>query len=238
MRPVFDGHHHHHHHHGFDGPVFGDGSGLHQLFGWLPVLPGALLALAVVLLLLRGLAAAPGGSADGPRQALDPIRTRWRAAARAYAATAREFAAYECDPGAVLRRPELADVSRPATGRFVDAFAEAGALATDDYPGAGHAQRFIDAAERAQRAWQAAQEAAERARTARFAPGERALLDQVTALLAVAGDTEHEDERRSAYQRARHRLVELERRTGWRLPRQASGVLERGARGMLTQRPA
>ncbi|MFC5993664.1 hypothetical protein ACFQE5_05485 [Pseudonocardia hispaniensis] len=236
MGPVFASHYHHHHH-DFGGSDFGGGAELHHLFGWLPVLPGVLLALALVLLLLRGLVAAPWVFAGWPRPAPDLVRTRWQAAAQAYAATAREFAAYECDPGAVLRRPELADVNRPATGRFVDAFAEAGALATDEYPGAGHAQRFIDAAQRAQRAWQAAREAAERARNLRFAPGERALLNQVVALLEVARDTEYEAERRTAYQRARRRLAELERRSGWRLPRQASTVLDHRARGMLPPGP-
>ncbi len=42
-----------------------------------------------------------------------------------------------------------------------------------------------------------------------------------------------ESERRAAFQQAQRRLAELERRSGWRLPRPAAAALEHRARGML-----
>lgn len=163
----------------------------------------------------------------------DTVRPRWDAAVARHAATAQAYAAFECDPAAVLHRPALADVTELATSRFVDAFAEATALATDAYPGATAGERFVHAAEQAERSWRAAVDAADRVRAARFAPGERALIEQVLALLALARSSPHEAERRSAYDRARRRLVELERATGWALPRPAGELLATRARGVL-----
>ena len=163
----------------------------------------------------------------------DTVRPRWDAAVARHAATAQAYAAFECDPAAVLHRPALADVTEPATSRFVDAFAEATALATDTYPGAAAGERFVQAAEQAERSWRAAVDAADRVRAARFAPGERALIDQVLALLALARSSPHEAERRSAYDRARRRLAELERTTGWALPRPAGELIATRARGVL-----
>ena len=163
----------------------------------------------------------------------DPVRPRWDAAVTRHAETARAYAAFECDPAAVLARPALADVGEPATARFVDAFAEATALTTDAYPGPEMGERFVAAAERADRAWHAAVEAADRVRAARFAPGERAVLAQVVALLDLARSSPHEAERRSAYDRARRRLAELERTTGWALPRPAGELIAARARGVL-----
>jgi len=114
----------------------------------------------------------------------------------------------------VLHRPALADVGVAATARFVDAFAEATALVTDAYPGPQMAERFVAAAERADRAWTAAVDAADR-------------------VLALARSSPHEAERRSAYERARRRLADLERRTGWALPRPAGELLAARARGLL-----
>jgi hypothetical protein len=163
----------------------------------------------------------------------DTVRARWDAAVARYAGTARSYAAFECDPAAVLHRPALADVTEPATSRFVDAFAEATALATDTYPGRGAGERFVAAAEHAERCWRAAVDAADRVRAARFAPGERALIDQTLALLALARSSPHEAERRSAYERARRRLADLERRTGWAMPLPADELIATRARGML-----
>ena len=100
----------------------------------------------------------------------DTVRTRWDAAVARYAETAQAYAAFECDPAAVLHRPALADVTEPATSRFVDAFAEATALSTDAYPGAEAGERFVAAAERADRAWHAAVDAADRVRAAASRP--------------------------------------------------------------------
>ena len=163
----------------------------------------------------------------------DTVRPRWDAAVARYAQTAQAYAAFECDPAAVLHRPALADVGEAATARFVDAFAEATALLTDAYPGPQAGERFVAAAERADRAWTAAVDAADRVRAARFAPGERALLEQTLSLLALARSSPHEAERRGAYERARRRLADLERRTGWALPRPAGELLAARARGML-----
>ncbi len=163
----------------------------------------------------------------------DTVRPRWDAAVARHAETSRAYAAFECDPAAVLHRPALADVTEPATARFVDAFAEATALATDAYPGREAGERFVAVAERADRAWKAAVDAADRVRAARFAPGERALIDQALALLSLARSSPHEAERRSAYERARRRLADLERRTGWAMPRPAGELIATRARGML-----
>ena len=177
------------------------------------------------------------GLVDATRRAVtarrDTVRPRWDAAVARQAETARAYAAFECDPVAVLERPALADVTEPATARFVDAFAEATALATEAYPGRAAGERFVAAVERAARAWTAAVEAADRIRVAKFGSGERALVDQALALLALARSSPHEAERRGAYARARSRLGDLERRTGWALPRPAGELMATRARGML-----
>ncbi|MHA6796973.1 hypothetical protein ACVGVM_26185 [Pseudonocardia bannensis] len=233
--PDFEDHEYHHHYHHY-GP--GGEAGWHDLLDWMPLLPGTLVTLMIIWALLRASGFEPTALRTGVRTVLrpttdDPARARWQAAARRHAATSRAFVDFECDPGAVLRRPALADVAQPTTARFVEAFAESSALATEAYPGRAHAERFAAAAEHAERAWNAAVQAADRIRAARFAPGERALLDQVVKLLTVARESPHDAERRTAYQRARRRLAELERRSGWALPRPAATVLEYRSRGML-----
>ena len=70
----------------------------------------------------------------------------------------------------MLRLPALADVEQPATGHFVDVFAEANALRTDEFPGPDYARRFVEAVEHAEQGWAAAVEAAERKRDTRFDP--------------------------------------------------------------------
>jgi hypothetical protein len=215
------------HHHGppphwADGPDAG--------FPFFPVL----FALLMVLLLVHRIYGLDNLVRRAVKGRPDPVRPRWNAAVARYAATARAYGAFECDPAAVLHRPALADVGEPATARFVDAFAEATALVTDSYPGQEAGERFVAAAERAERAWRAAVDVAERVRTARFGPGERALIDQTLALLSLARSSPHEAERRSAYARARRRLADLERRTGWALPRPAGELLATRARGMLS----
>lgn len=162
-----------------------------------------------------------------------PLRQRWQDAQARYQRTASEYAAFECDALAVLRLPDLVDTTVPATGRFVEAFAEASALATDRQPADDHAEKFVAAAEAAERAWQAARSAAERMRASRFTPEERDTLERTIKLLTVAGDSEHANERHSAYLKARELLAALERRTGWNLPRHAIAELERRVRGEL-----
>src|SRR5689334_14900932 len=92
--------------------------------------------------LLDALAARGRHALTRPR---DTVKPQWDAAVARYAETARAYAAFECDPAAVLHRPALADVGEPATARFVDSFAEATALITDAYPGPEAAERFVAA---------------------------------------------------------------------------------------------
>ena len=203
--------------------------------GWVLMLPGVFVALVL----------ATSVALNGPiwiwfraRFAADPAREPWDDAVARHRATAQAFSDFECDLRALLRLPALADVEQPATARFIDAFAEANALRTEGFPGSEYAPRFVAAVERAEQAWAAAVEAAERKRDARFAPGERRLIAQVESLLEVAASSRYESERRTAYQQARRRLAELERRTGWRLPRPAANVLEQQSRGLLVPAPA
>lgn len=246
----YGGHRHGGHWHGRGWDGRGWAGGQPWWWDWWPLVPTLLFAalvLAGMVMLSRHSAtlltgtplakriagrALPGGAAKKPDAAAD-LRARWDDAVRRYRATAQAYAGYECDVREVLRLPALADVREPATGRFVDAFAEAGALCTERYPGPEYAQRFIDAVERAERAWDAAVQAAERTRDARFTAGERRLVEQVTALLDLALASPHEAERRTAYQRATVRLAELERRTAWRLPRPAAAALEHRTRAAL-----
>ena len=202
--------------------------------GWILMLPGVFVAAVLVTAL----------ALNGPGEALyhwirarlapDPWRARWDDAVARHRATTQAFADVECDVGAALRLPALADVTQPATARFVDAFAEANALRTDEFPGAGHAEGFVAAVERAEQAWAAALETAQRKRDAQFDAAERRLLTQVQALLGVAESSASEAERRTAYRQAQHRLAELAKRTGWRLPRPAALALQHRARGMLS----
>ena len=228
-----------------DPHMWGPGPGMYHHHGPPPWIDGAdvflpfLSALFPLLLLMWVLSrwfvldALAARSRNALTERRDTVRQRWDAAVARYAQTAQAYAAFECDPAAVLHRPALADVGEAATARFVDAFAEATALLTDAFPGPQAGERFVAAAERADRAWRAAVDAADRVRCGRFAPGERALLEQTLSLLALARSSPHEAERRGAYERARRRLADLERRTGWAMPRPAGELLAARARGML-----
>src|SRR4051812_41382244 len=197
--------------------------------------PALLVALIGLLLLLwlagdDRIAGLLGGAGGGLRAGW---RARWRAAVARHREVAAAFAGYECDPQAVLRRPALADVREPATARFVDAFAEACARATERYPGRAAGDAFVDAVDRSARAWAAAKDVAERLHAVHFAPGERDLLRQAAALLTLARQSPHEGERLAAYAHAAHRLAELERLCGFVLPQHAAAVLQRDARTAL-----
>jgi hypothetical protein len=215
------GHHHPYPHYPPHGPDW-DGFGLWWLW---PIVPALFLVLSLLTVwALRDVGIA--WLAQGGRARLTTgSRARWRTASARHREIAAAFAAYECDPQAVLRHPALADVRQPATARFIETFAEACALATDRYPGRAMADAFVTAVNRASRAWTAAAEAAERLRTVQFAPGERTLLEQTAALLSLARRTPHEGERLAAYGRAAQHLAELKRRCGWVLPQQAAAVL-------------
>jgi hypothetical protein len=223
---------HHYHPYPPHGPDW-DGFGLSWLW---PIVPMLFLVLSLLTVwALRDIGVAY--LAEGRRTRLATgSRARWRAASARHRDIAAAFAAYECDPQAVLHRPALADVRQPATARFVEAFAEACALATDRYPGRAMGDAFGMAVDRASHAWTAAGEAAERMRAVHFAPGERTLLEQTAALLTLARRTPHEGERLAAYGRAAEHLAELKRRCGWVLPQQAAAVLSSESRRAL--RPA
>jgi len=213
------------------GPGWFDGPGL-----W-PLLPGLLLTALLTTLFVAAVLWRTG--------ALDRILARvrprpvaaapadWDGAVRRYGALAAEYATFECDPRAVLDLPALVDVRRPATARFVDAFAEASALLTDHRPAGPRAAEFVAAVERAERAWAAAVESARRHGVAGFSDDERALIDQVRALLEVVASSPFEGERRTAFEQARNRFAELEKRTGWQLPAPAAVAIEDRARGAL-----
>jgi hypothetical protein len=223
---------------GPDGPRFHHGPP-HFLVGmdWWPV-AGSLLMTALVLAVLwsGGMAILMGQLTREPRP--DRVRVDWRArwdnAVERHQVIAEAYARFECDARAVLATPGLADVRQPPTARFIDAFAEAGALATERYPARAFAQRFIEAVEREERAWAAAVGAAERSRDARFSPAERDLLEHARRLLEIVGSSDYEQERHTALRQARRQLRDLERRTGWQLPSPAALALEQRARGVLT----
>lgn len=204
MDPDFGARHHHlyHDHLGF--------TGLHETFQWLPLLASILVAVAialVLLILLGGDRFQQSQPTFGLPSTPDPARQRWHGAVRSHAATAEQFAAYECTPAAVAQHPDLADVTRPATALFIDAFAEANALATEHYPGEKHAEQFIQATQRAQRAWQAAMDTVCHSGLFRSTADERALLNETLALLVRPQGLPHEGERSNAHQRTRYRLV-------------------------------
>jgi hypothetical protein len=162
-----------------------------------------------------------------------PAVPDWRATRARFAQLRSEYGQFECDPLAVLRLPALTDVTVPSTSRFVDAFAEAQALATDTEPPPEHHARFATAVERAERAWIAARDAAERIRLAGIPQEERATVERAIKLLTVARDTAHDAERLAAYGKARAELAKLERSGTLRLPRPAAAALEAAGRGLL-----
>ena len=180
-----------------------------------------------------GIAPIPYRQPPPPRPV--PVRPEaaWARAMERFAALRGEYAAYECDPMAVLRLPALSDVTVPSTGRFVEAFAEAQALETDAFPPVGHASTFVAAVERAERAWRAARDAAERIRLSNLAPEERNAVERVIKLLTTARDSDNDAERLTAYARARSELARLDRAGVIHMPRTAQAALAVAGRGQL-----
>ncbi|HEY2222390.1 hypothetical protein [Actinomycetospora sp.] len=87
---------------------------------------------------------------------------RWTLARDRFAALQREYAGVESDPREVAARPALVDVSVPATGRFVEALADAQDLATATEPAdPRHREQFASAVDRAVAAWDEARRSAE-----------------------------------------------------------------------------
>ncbi|GAA5134981.1 hypothetical protein [Pseudonocardia adelaidensis] len=179
--------------------------------------------------------AVAAGTAPLPARPAAPPRLEavWTKARERFTALRAEYAAFECDPMEVLRRPALADVSVASTARFVDAFAEAQALETDSFPPAEHATSFVSAVDRAERAWRAAAEAAERIRLSGLSPAERGTVERVIKLLTTARDSDSDPERLAAYARARSELAKLDRSGVIHLPRTAQAALDEAARGEL-----
>ncbi|MGH3695165.1 MAG: hypothetical protein ACRDRX_14460 [Pseudonocardiaceae bacterium] len=161
----------------------------------------------------------------------------WGASRARFTQLRGEYGRFECDPLAVLRLPALADVTVPATSRFVDAFAEAQALDTDTEPSAAHLARYATAVDQACRAWQAAREAAERIRLAGIPEHERATVQRAIKLLTMARDSDHDAERIAAYAKARTELAKLERSGTLRLPVAAAAAVDAAARGQLPAVP-
>jgi hypothetical protein len=184
------------------------------------------------------LAPVPRATGAIPRQrsaspAEDPD-AGWSAARKRFDGLRDEYAAFECDPLAVLRLPALADVTVPATARFVHAFAEAQALDTERRPPTEHLRSYLQAVAAASRAWQAAKDAAERIRLAGLSPTERSAVQRVIKLLTMAERTGNDAERQSAYAKARDELLRLERAGTITLPRLARFALDDRARGRLS----
>lgn len=171
---------------------------------------------------------APSRTPTPPRPA--SLRLRWDEARERYGRVAQEYGAYEADALQVLRLPALADPAVPSTGRFIDAFHEAMALHTEQYPPESMARKFIDAAETADKAWTAAREAAEKLRASRFTAEERALIAQGIKLLELAQGGATPAEQEAALGAARSVLAKLERSAGtrldWRVPRSARAAID------------
>jgi len=186
-------------------------------------------------------APAPPAPAAPPQPASGrpaPERPAWPLVKQRYGELQRSYAAFECDPLAVLRLPALVDVSVPSTARFVEALAEAQALDSDQEPPPAHRDLFAAAVDRACRAWKAARDAAERIRLSHLSPEERGAVERVVKLLTTAQDSDNDAERLTAYAKARSELTRLERAGNVRLPRPAVAALEAVTRGQLPPAPA
>ncbi|HVV14731.1 hypothetical protein [Amycolatopsis sp.] len=165
------------------------------------------------------------------------LRARWDEARTRYGRVAGEYGEYESDPLRVLRLPALADPAVPSTGRFIDAFHEAMALDTEEFPPEAMAKQFITATDNAAKAWDAAKEAAEKLRASRFTAEERTLIAQGIKLLELAQGGATPAEQEAAFAAARQVLAKLERSAGtrldWRVPRMARQWIERSGKPRL-----
>lgn len=171
-----------------------------------------------------------------PRLAAPDWRAEWRASRRRFDALRAQYAAYECDPLAVLRLPALADVNVASTARFVDAFAQAQGLHSereDPEPPEDYATSYSRAVERAWQSWRAAKDAAERIRMSGLSPTERATVQRIIKLLTTAQDSDNGAERHIAYAKARAELAKLEHAGTLHLPRLALAALDASARPRL-----
>ncbi|GAB2971454.1 hypothetical protein LWP59_15655 [Amycolatopsis acidiphila] len=165
------------------------------------------------------------------------LRLRWDQARERYGRVAGEYGQYEADALQVLRLPALADPAVPSTGRFIDAFHEAMALHTEEFPPEPMARQFIEATVTAEKAWAAAREAAEKLRASRFTAEERALIAQGIKLLELAQGGATPAEQEAALGAARGVLAKLERSVGtrldWRVPRSARQAIDAAGKPRL-----
>ena len=218
------------------------------IFKVVEVLVGSLPLLFVALVLLLGLRrvrrAARRRRSGRQVPALRPpapaaAEPSWSDTHARFGVLQQAYAAYECDALAVLRLPALADVTVPATARFVDAFAHAQALDTDTAPPPAHAAEYRHTVELAWRSWRAATEAAERIRLTNLSTQEQSSVQRVIKLLTTAEGTTHTGERQSAYAKAREELAKLAHTGHLQLPRAAAARLEAAARaGLASPQPA
>ncbi|MBO0876801.1 MAG: hypothetical protein J2P19_25785 [Pseudonocardia sp.] len=174
-----------------------------------------------------------GRSGGHPQAASPDWRAEWLASRRRFDDLRARYAAYECDPLAVLRLPALADVTVASTARFVDAFAQAQGLHSEHEkpePPEEHAISYRRAVERAWQTWHAAYDAAERIRLAGLSPREHATVQRTIKLLTTAGESDNDAERHAAYVMARAELAKLEHTGTLQLPRPALAALDASAR--------
>ncbi|MFC9016311.1 hypothetical protein ACFTZG_09195, partial [Streptomyces albidoflavus] len=136
------------------------------------------------------------------------------------------YAAYLCDPLAVLDRPALDDVTTPQTVAFLAAMDVAA-----DARRSGELDIYRPAVSNLKAAWRAADEHARKAGLRHLPPQERATVTRARALLEIALDgAGGEHERRAAYAKARTLLGGI-----LTLPKQAVAAVETTARIPLTK---
>ncbi|MHC1560438.1 hypothetical protein ACR9E3_15900 [Actinomycetospora sp. C-140] len=143
---------------------------------------------ATVIALRRGITrvrTVVHGHPQGRMGRLDEHDTaRWHLAKKRFATLQAEYAAFEADRMAVAARPALADVTVPATARFVQALSDAEFLATDTEPSGPRRAEFSAAVDRAAAAWKDAQRVAEGLAQARREgyPGDAAAARETRAV--------------------------------------------------------
>jgi hypothetical protein len=141
----------------------GDGDILTAVVATLADLAAATFAavVAAVLMLRRGMTwvrtAVTGHPQGRAGRLAEDHAARWRLARDRFAALCTEWTAFEADRGAVVRRPALADVSVPATARFVDAYRDAESLLHAAERVESRRGEFVEAVDRAVNTWREAQ---------------------------------------------------------------------------------
>lgn len=102
---------------------------------------------------------APKPAPERPRPEPAPApsdRALWDRATGRHDEVLTEYAAYELDPEMLLRFPAMWDFSSPKVIAFHDALEHAGALRTEQYPGAESAKDYVQAVTDLRTSWYAA----------------------------------------------------------------------------------